>query len=456
MYQISQELVEKYAVIGPRYTSYPTAPMWNDINSTTQRNWLELNSISEKALSLYIHIPFCRKRCSYCGCNVIVTRQQEATGQYTHYLLREIDSLGRIRSGNKHIRQLHFGGGTPNYLLNEEITRIFETIRKNFQFADDAEIGIEIDPSSTRPDQLNFLAETGFNRISFGVQDLDETVQQAVNRVQGRELTLEHLTLSRKLGIKGINFDLIYGLPFQSVESFTRTVEDVIKMRPDRLAVYNFGYLPERMIHQRKLKPETLPSTEIKLQILLTTINLFCDAGYRYIGMDHFALPEDELSIAQQNRTLYRNFMGYTPKSDIDLYGLGMTAISEFDHYFVQNEKTLKSYKDRIDTIGLAGSRGIELSLDDQIRKWVIMKLICHFYLDFAEFEAAFNRSFQNYFKEALPKLEEFEKDGLLEMDETAIKVVHHGQVLVRNICMAFDAYLNSADVPKIKYSKTL
>lgn len=456
MFHVSQDLIHKYSVIGPRYTSYPTAPIWGDIDPQTHYNWLKEAENSSRGLSLYIHIPFCRDRCMYCGCNVVITRQQKASADYLMFLLKEIETIGKLRKGNNTLRQLHFGGGTPNFLLNEEFEEIMAKLKEYFLFTEETEIGIEIDPCSTRPGQLEFLAKFGVNRLSLGVQDLDEKVQQAVNRVQSREITLEHLQTARQLGIKGINFDLIYGLPFQSVTSFRKTVDDVISMQPDRLAVYNFGYLPNRMIHQRKIKAETLPDTSTKLDILLDSINRFTNNGYNYIGMDHFALPNDELSIAQKNRTLYRNFMGYTPKSGVDLYGLGMTGISEIGPYFIQNEKKLKGYKQAIEKDGLSGSKGMKLSENDLVRKWVIMRLICHFYLDFKEFSQSFGTPFEDLFSKELDLLGPLQEDGLIVIDKSGIKVVNHGQILVRNVCMVFDSYLNRDDVPKVKYSTTI
>lgn len=456
MYSIPNHLAKKYSVIGPRYTSYPTAPTWSDIDNSEHLGWLEDNRNSQRELSLYIHIPFCRERCLYCGCNVVITRQQSASKDYLTYILKEIDSLGKYRDGNKKIAQLHFGGGTPNFLLNEEFEQIMEALNKNFHFTDDSEIGIEIDPCTTRPQQLDFLTGIGVNRLSLGVQDFDTRVQEAVNRVQSKEITLQHLQKARSLGIQGINFDLIYGLPYQTVKSFQETVDAVIEMRPDRLAVYNFGYLPEKMIHQRKIKPDMLPDLQIKMDILLDTINRFSQAGYRYIGMDHFALPEDELSKAQVDRTLYRNFMGYTPKSDVDLYGIGVTSISEFEDCFIQNQKRLKDYKKAIEENGIAGSKGIKLSADDKKRKWTIMKLICHFHLDFNEFEESFGVSFQENFSPEMERLNELESDGLIRVEPDCIKVIDHGQIIVRNVCMVFDSYLAKPDQPKVKYSNTL
>ncbi len=456
MLDIPEELIRKYAVIGPRYTSYPTAPMWHEIDRSTQMDWYTKTRKSRSPLSIYVHIPFCRERCTYCGCNVIVTRQQKQSGDYTNYLLKELDRLGEFSSGNREIRQLHFGGGTPNFLLNEEFKLIMDKVDAIFAFEKDAEIGIEIDPSSTRPHQLEFLRSMGVNRLSLGVQDFDEKVQEAVNRHQSKETTAEHLRLARKIGIKGINFDLIYGLPFQTAESFKQTLDSVIEMRPDRLAVYNFGYLPKRMPHQRKIDPQTLPDEKTKLAILFRTIGQLTASGYVYIGMDHFATPEDELSIALKNRSLHRNFMGYSPKSGVDLFGIGLTSISEFDRYFLQNEKTLKRYKTEVASTGLAGCRGMALSEDDQIRKWTILRLICHFHLSFSEFEKEFKIPFKDYFQNETNQLNDLQEDGLLEFNEDNITVINIGKILVRNICMVFDAYLKQKDVPEIRYSKTI
>ncbi|MCP4753440.1 MAG: oxygen-independent coproporphyrinogen III oxidase [Proteobacteria bacterium] len=456
MYHIPEPLIRKYAVIGPRYTSYPTAPMWSEIDRSTQEKWLLQAQTSKRPLAFYIHIPFCRERCYYCGCNVFVTRRQEQSAEYVTYLLKELDRLKTLQNGNRKIRQLHFGGGTPTFLLDEEFRLIMNKIGSIFEFEDDAEIAIEIDPCTLRPKQLEFLRELGVNRLSLGVQDFDEKVQKAVNRIQSREITSDLLRLAKKLGIEGINFDLIYGLPCQTLESFQRTLDSVIKMRPDRLAVYNFGYLPQRMPHQRKIDPQALPDEKTKLSILFETIRLFAEAGYRYIGMDHFALPEDELSLAQNGRTLYRNFMGYTAKSGVDLMGIGMTAISEFGPYFLQNEKKMKSYKEQIDDDGLAGCRGLELSRDDQIRKWTILRLICHFYLSFEEFKNEFEIDFRDYFQEEMAQLGDLQNDGLLELNADHLVVVNHGKILVRNICMVFDAYLKNKDIPSVRYSKTI
>jgi len=407
-------------------------------------------------LSLYYHIPFCRERCYYCGCNVQVTRQQSRSATYVTGLIRELEALKSRLREPRLVRQLHFGGGTPNFLLDSEFAAILESITRFFALEPGAEIAVEIDPCSTRPGQLEFLRGLGFNRLSMGVQDFDERVQRAVNRLQSVDITRHHLQQARDLGFQGINLDLIYGLPFQTVDSFERTLETVIALAPDRLAVYNFGYLPDRMPHQSKIKPETLPDERTKPALLLTSSRRLTEAGYQYIGMDHFAKPEDELTLAMRNRTLHRNFMGYTPKSGVDLYGIGMTAISEFGPYFVQNEKGLNRYQERVRQDGLAACRGLALSQDDLIRKWTIQHLICHFQLDFGDFYRHFGLTFQDYFADEMKRLQPLADDGLLEIRPDCLAVVDHGQILVRNICMVFDTYLTKAGSSPVRYSKTI
>ncbi len=455
-FRIPPDLVEKYGISGPRYTSYPTAPIWNDIDRVTQLEWLKDLKKSQRPLSFYIHIPFCRSRCYYCGCNTHVTRNQSQSAIYVEHLVREIRTIKKFLNDGKQIRQLHFGGGTPTFLQDREFEKIFKTIRSCFEFEPDAEVAIEVDPRSTRPNQLAFLHKQGFNRLSLGVQDFNERVQTAIHRIQSEEITFEHLQTARSFGFKGINFDLIYGLPFQTLESFKKTLDSVIQMKPDRLAVYNFGYLPNRMIHQRKIDTESLPDKQTRLSLIFEAINRFTDAGYEYIGMDHFALPEDELSVAMRNRTLNRNFMGYTPKTDVDLLGIGMSAISETECFFLQNEKKINPYQEQVDKSGLAACKGILLSRDDLMRKWVIRRIICHFYLSFSEFSVEFNQSFDTCFKSELAQLKKLEADGLLTINSDHIVVSDTGKVFVRNICMLFDAYINKENSPKVRYSNTV
>ena len=456
MYQISDQLIHKYATAGPRYTSYPTAPVWEEITLADQQTWLQNSRSSKRPLSLYLHIPFCWERCIYCGCNVLVTHQQGRSKTYVNYLLDELDQLSQYLNKERKIRQLHFGGGTPNFLLDNEFELIMERVHTLYQFEKEAEIAIELDPTMIRPGQLELLSRLGFNRLSMGVQDFDERVQKAVKRVQSKELTKKQLEQARELGFKGINFDLIYGLPYQTRDSFQQTIADVIKLRPDRLAIYNFAYLPEQLPHQRKIDPNSLPTEKSKLDFLFSAINELTKAGYRYIGMDHFALEEDELSIAQKNKTLYRNFMGYTPKSGVDLYGVGSSSIGEFGSCFIQNEKKVGEYQKKIEQSALAGVRGIQLRKDDEYRKWTIIRLICHFYLSFEQFKEEFEIEFCDYFSSELDSLAEMQKDGLLEIKRDWIEILNPGKILIRNVCMVFDAYLQKAKSSKIKFSKTI
>ncbi|MDX2471934.1 MAG: oxygen-independent coproporphyrinogen III oxidase [SAR324 cluster bacterium] len=455
-YLISEALIEKYSKSGPRYTSYPTAPIWEAVDVETQKSWFEGARNSKKPVSLYFHIPFCKERCAYCGCNTMITRTQDKVTGYVDFILKELESLKNFGLQGRTLRQMHFGGGTPTYLLNGEFTAIIEKCKELFEFERDAEIAIEVDPNSTREGQLEHLSRLGFNRISLGVQDFNPATQEAVNRIQTIEITEDHLIQAKELGFTGVNFDLIYGLPFQTLESFTKTIKQVIEMRPDRLALYNFAYLPSQIPNQKVIKEETLPDEKVKTAIFFKAIELFTEAGYEYIGMDHFALVTDELTKAQRSRTLYRNFMGYSPKSGVDLYGIGVSSIGETDDFFVQNEKELNPYMQKVNMNGITGTKGLKLSDDDKIRKWTILRLMCHFYLSFDEFQTEFGLDFKEYFAEELKSLPDMEADGLLKQFDDHIEIFNPGKLLVRNICMVFDAYLKGKKAPKVQFSKTL
>ncbi|MDT8445318.1 MAG: oxygen-independent coproporphyrinogen III oxidase [bacterium] len=455
-YRLPQELIEKYNVSGPRYTSYPTAPVWGPVDRGTQRDWYQELGQSSRPLSLYFHIPFCRERCSYCGCNTMITQNQGKATDYVTHLLKEIDTLASFGLGHKKIRQLHFGGGTPTFLLDQEFALILGKLREHFEFEESAELAIEVDPCSTHEGQLEMLAGLGFNRLSLGLQDFNPKVQAAVNRVQSYEITKEHIDKARQLGFTGVNLDLMYGLPHQTLASMRETLEQVISLAPDRLALYNFAYLPEQLPHQKLIHAEHLPDEETKLNILFEAISRFAAAGYEYIGMDHFAKSTDELAVAQRERRLYRNFMGYSPKSGVDLVGIGITSIGESERYFLQNEKKLPDYLSAIEQEGLAGARGIHLTDDDRIRKWTIIRLICHFYVNFDEFLEEFDLDFTEYFQKEMAGLEDMIDEGLVEVGEGHIRVLSWGKILVRNICMRFDAYLTGEKAPKVKFSKTI
>ncbi len=456
MEKLSDDLIEKYATSGPRYTSYPTAPNWVEIKVRDQLDWYGSAKDSQRPISLYFHIPFCEERCSYCGCNTMLTRSQDKVSAYVEYLLKELEALAKQGIKGRPLRQMHFGGGTPTYLLNEDFDLILGKVRELFPFEENAEIAIEVDPSFTRPGQLKHLAKLGFNRISLGLQDFDPKVQEAVNRIQSEEITYDHLVQAKALGFTGVNFDLIYGLPHQTLESFTKTIHRVIEMRPDRLALYNFAYLPKLLPHQKGIKEADLPGEKEKVDIFFRAIKLFTEAGYEYIGMDHFALATDELALAQKERRLYRNFMGYSPKSGVDLFGIGITSIGETENFFVQNEKDINTYMRKVNMLGLSGARGIKLSEEDRIRKWTIIRLICHFYVSFAEFTTEFGQDFKDYFKEELAGLKEMVADGLLEVHGDHILILDPGKILIRNICMVFDAYLKGEKGAKAQFSKTI
>lgn len=455
MMQFDDKLINKYSVAGPRYTSYPTAPIWQEIDSETQKSWLQDSINSSNPLSLYVHVPFCPKRCHYCGCNVILNRDPKTASGYVDYLLREIEVLGEYLGKEREVIQLHFGGGTPTFLEDQDLTRILNQIRSVFPFEQKAEISIEVSPNTIRDHQLQLLSELGFNRVSFGVQDLNPEVQKEINRIQHPETTRKLLEEARSRGFQSVNFDLIYGLPKQTEASFQETLAQVQEMRPDRLAVYNFAFLPEQFPGHKNFRPEDLPDAKMKLNMMLNTIQSFQETGYRYIGMDHFALPEDELSIAQQNRVLSRNFMGYTPKSNMDMFGLGASSIGNFAGHFVQNAKDRDGYENMIASQGIAGIKGLKLSEDDLKRQWVITQLICNFYLSFDEYNQKFQADFKEDFASSINELHEMIDDGLLQINEDHIQIENTGILLVRNICMKFDAYLKKSP-GKAQFSKTL
>jgi len=456
LYQIPDRLIQKYAVNGPRYTSYPTAPVWGPVSTDVQSDWYKELATSDRPLSMYFHIPFCKERCTYCGCNTMITKNQSKATDYVEHLLKEIDQLAAFGLTHKKVRQLHFGGGTPTFLLDEEFKMILDRIRSHFEFEDQAELAIEVDPCSTHKGQLAMLAGLGFNRLSLGLQDFNLKVQESVNRVQSYEITKEHIDEARELGFTGVNLDLMYGLPHQTLETMKVTLDQVIELSPDRVALYNFAYLPEQLPHQKQLNPGDMPNEKVKLEIFFEAIKKFTEAGYDYIGMDHFAKRTDELSKSQKARKLYRNFMGYSPKSGVDLVGVGITSIGEGEHYFLQNLKTLPEYQKSIEASGIAGAKGLRLSEDDRIRKWTIIRLICHFYVDFSEFKEEFGKDFQTYFAAELATLDDMIDEGLIARSSEHLEVLDWGKLLVRNICMRFDAYLTGDKAPKVKYSKTL
>jgi len=440
------ELLRKYDRPGPRYTSYPTAPEWSEaVGREAYVKALEAaGAQTDTPLSVYCHIPFCRKRCFYCGCNTCILNEREAVGAYLAALGRETERVGAHLGGRRTVNQLHFGGGTPTYLTVDELGNVLGSLGSVFRYADDCEKSIEIDPRVTTPEQLSFLAGQGFNRVSLGVQDFNEAVQTAVGRIQPYRLVAETVAHCRALEFKGLNFDLIYGLPKQTVASFAETIRLALSLRPDRVAVYSFAYLPQRMANQRAIKPDDLPDTEVKYGLFATAVEMFTGAGYRQIGMDHFALPEDELARAQADGRLHRNFMGYTVKTSPDMIGLGMSSIGYLNDSFFQNHSTLAAYHAAMDGEAFAVYRGLVLSRDDLIRQYVIAGLMCNFRLGYRALRDRFGADYAEYFGAEHSRLREFFDDGLVEEGEGELRVTPLGRTFVRNIAMTFDAYLGA------------
>lgn len=435
-----QSLIEKYNYSGPRYTSYPTALEFNE-NFSQQDFILSANRFADRPLSLYVHIPFCHKLCYFCGCNKLVTRQTQKVTQYLDILEREIASRSQLFK-DRTVTQMHWGGGTPTFLTHDEITRLITSLKKHFHFDTHAELSIEIDPREITPQTIDHLAKLGFNRLSMGIQDFNHEIQYLINREQDEQLIRSLILQARKNHFHSISLDLIYGLPKQTVESFTETLNKVIDISPDRLSVFNYAHLPSRFAAQRKIKDHDLPNAHAKLQILQTSIQKLTQAGYRFIGMDHFAKPTDELAIAQQQNKLHRNFQGYTTQGEADLLGLGVSAISMLGDSYAQNQKDLKLYQQQVELSGNGLWKGFSLKEDDKIRRDVIKQLICHFYLDKQAIEQQYQIRFDHYFNEDLTLLDPLVKDGLVTITDDAIIVNPKGHLLIRNICMCFDSYM--------------
>ncbi|QHM73098.1 oxygen-independent coproporphyrinogen III oxidase [Mixta intestinalis] len=435
-----QALIEKYNYAGPRYTSYPTALEFTE-------GWSEAafqqaaRRYPERPLSLYIHIPFCHRLCYFCGCNKQVTRQMHKGDRYLDVLEQEIRQRAALFSERK-VMQMHWGGGTPTWLSKAQISRLMTILRECFSFSDEAEISIEVDPRELELDVLDHLRSLGFNRLSMGVQDFNKVVQERVNRVQDEAFIFALIARARELGFTSSNIDLIYGLPMQTPQSFAYTLEKVAMLQPDRLSVFNYAHLPTLFAAQRKIKDDELPSAAQKLDILQQTIATLTAQGYQYIGMDHFARPDDELAIAQREGKLHRNFQGYTTHGDSDLLGMGVSAISMLGDCYAQNQKDLKAYYASVEQQGNALWRGLSLSADDCLRRDVIKSLICNFALSFHEAEAAGGVKFTDYFAEDLALLAPLAEDGLVEISSDSLTVTPKGRLLIRNICMCFDVYM--------------
>ncbi|WP_428603270.1 oxygen-independent coproporphyrinogen III oxidase [Sedimenticola sp.] len=452
------DLINKYDYAGPRYTSYPTAPQFHDgFGEAEYRLAAAATNEQGGPLSLYFHIPFCDTICFYCACNKIATKDRSMAATYLDRVHKEIAMQGAIFDKSRVVEQLHWGGGTPTFISHQEMQDLMRVTGEHFTLADDdtGEYSIEIDPREATAETIRTLREVGFNRLSLGVQDLDDRVQKAVNRIQSEAETMAVLEAARDNGFRSVSIDLIYGLPFQTVESFAKTLDRVIEVGPDRLSVFNYAHLPELFKPQRRINEQDLPAPQVKLDILQMAIEHLTRAGYIYIGMDHFARPDDELAVAQREGTLYRNFQGYSTHSDCDLVAMGVTSIGMVGNTYSQNERGLDQYYGCIDAGKLAVFRGIELSGDDLIRRDVITRLICNFVLDFNAVEQAWGIHFHDYFATELERLPGMVADGLIAMDKQGIRVLPRGRLLIRNICMAFDRYL-SAGAQQKNFSKVI
>ncbi|WP_160286663.1 oxygen-independent coproporphyrinogen III oxidase [Pseudomonas sp. QL9] len=439
------DLIRRYDLSGPRYTSYPTAVQFHEgVGPFDMLHALRDSQKARRPLSLYVHIPFCANICYYCACNKVITKDRGRSAPYLARLIHEAEMIGRHLGREQRVEQLHFGGGTPTFLSPGQLRELMSQLRTHLHLLDDdsGDYGIEIDPREADWSTMGLLRELGFNRVSLGVQDFDLEVQRAVNRLQSFDETRAIMDAARTLQYRSVNIDLIYGLPKQTPERFAQTVEQVIGLQPDRLSVFNYAHLPERFMPQRRIDVADLPSPGQKLEMLQRTIEQLSAAGYRYIGMDHFALPDDELAMAQEDGTLQRNFQGYTTHGHCDLIGLGVSAISQIGNLYAQNSSEIADYMSSLDNGQLATRRGLFCTPDDRIRRAVIQQLICHFRLDFAAVEREFNIEFRGYFASVWPELKRFAADGLILLDRDGIDVTAAGRLLVRSLCMLFDRYL--------------
>lgn len=445
--QFDEALIKRYNQSGPRYTSYPTAVQFDEsFGVADYQAAAERSNQSDRNLSLYFHIPFCDTVCFFCACNKVWTRDRSKTTPYLSRLYKEIELQSKLFDPSRKVDQLHWGGGTPTFINMDEMRELMTVTRKHFNLYDDdsGEYSIEIDPREANKESVALLRELGFNRMSLGVQDFDPKVQKAVNRIQTQAQTFEVLEGARESGFLSVNVDLIYGLPHQTETGFMTTLDKVLEAEPDRFSVFNYAHMPSMFPTQKKMKQEDMPSPDEKLAILHATTNRLLEAGYVYIGMDHFAKPDDELAVAQRNETLYRNFQGYSTHAECDLVGMGATSISLINNTYAQNYKGLDDYYQAIDAGHLAVFRGVELTEDDELRRDVITRLISHFHLNFAKVDAQWGIVFKEYFAAELTRLAPMIEDELVVLTDTDLTVTAAGRLLIRNICMVFDAYLKT------------
>lgn len=455
--QFDLDLINRYDKAGPRYTSYPTAlELHSGFTDQDYRQHIAKSNASGGPLSLYFHIPFCDTVCFYCACNKIVTKNRNHAVPYLENLLKEIAMQGALFDKTRVVNQLHWGGGTPTFLSYPQMQQLMAATREHFHLRDDdeGEYSIEVDPRETNDQTIKQLRELGFNRISLGLQDFDPAVQKAVNRLQSEEQTFAVLEAARAEGFRSTNIDLIYGLPLQTVDTFAKTLETVLAVSPDRFSIFNYAHMPARFKTQRQINDDDLPTADVKLAILQMVGLRLIEAGYAYIGMDHFAKPDDELAVAQREGKLYRNFQGYSTHSDCDLVGLGITSIGRVGDAYIQNVKELDEYDQLIKQGKLPVFKGVDLNDDDKLRREVITQLICHFSLNFSRIEQQFGIDFSHYFADELRALAIMQADGLLSLTSKDISVLPAGRLLIRNVCMVFDKYL--AQKKQQQFSKVI
>lgn len=455
---VTSEMLRSFDVSGPRYTSYPTADRFVEaFTEDAYKIALDQRRLGGRAnpLSIYVHIPFCESLCFFCACNKIVTKHHERSAEYLNYLSREIDlHIAHLGKGQT-ISQLHLGGGSPTFFSDDELAELMSMLKRSFVFAPDGEYSIEVDPRTVNDKRLTHLAALGFNRLSFGVQDFDEEVQKAVHRIQPAEQVFSLVETARRLKFDSVNVDLIYGLPKQTPESFARTLEQIVELRPDRIALYAYAHLPERFKPQRRISEYELPAAQAKISMLSEALTAFLEAGYVYVGMDHFALPEDDLAIAKRQGRLHRNFQGYSTQPDCDLISLGVSAIGRVGATYSQNAKTLDEYYEHLNLGRFPVVRGLALSHDDLLRRAVIMAIMCQGELDYESIEIAYMINFKEYFSGIWDALIILEKSGLLELDDSGMQVTNRGWFFVRAIAMLFDRYLQT-DRNRARFSKII
>ena len=456
--EVDLELIKKYNVPGPRYTSYPPANHFSEQVSFDEiRSKIRANNVEPRDLSLYFHLPFCQSLCWYCGCTTVITTRHDQSPPYLEYLRKEMGLMKDYLNPDRKVVQMHFGGGTPTFLTPKELRALGRMIHEFFEVAPDAEAGVEIDPRWLERDHITALREIGFNRASIGVQDHNKKVQEAVHRIQTFDETKRSVDWIRDAGFQSINIDLIYGLPHQTGTTFEKTIDEVLSLEPDRFAVFSYAHVPWIKPSQKIFKDDALPSAEVKLELLKLTIEKLTSEGFVYIGMDHFARPDDELAVAQRSKSLQRNFQGYSTHGQADIYSFGMSSISQADGVYWQNIKELPAYYAKLDAAELPFARGYVLTEDDQIRRQTIMRLMCDLSLDYAQMSKSIGGDFKSYFAMELASMEDLEGDGLTLSDENGLVVTERGRLLIRNIAMRFDAYQAArTERPARTFSRTI